>query len=267
MRPLFLFEFCDQLWVPSGPRECLFETMDACNSGLRSFNLQVARSALQCARKQQLHTIIELGAGRAPVTLELTKHEDTEGIRLIACDLVPNVAAYRKLEQDCPDRVFPIYTPVDLLKPHAELNNAVLVLATAMHHIPFQFRLAVLKTLTETNSRITIFEPLARTWLSMFLAALSFFVALMLPITFVRRPGRLRRVLWCWAFPVVPYMFAWDGVTSCLRQWRIAEWRAAFAQLPSPPTVEYVQGFNSLKISWTGLGPQAGLLPSPTELS
>ena len=253
MKALYLFEFCDQAWIPQGARECLYEVMDACNSGLRSFNRQVARSAIQTARANDLKTIIELGAGRGPVTTELTRHEDTAGLKLVPCDLVPNIDAYRKLEEAHPDRVVPIYSPVDLTKPQVALNDAVLVLAGMMHHIPFALRPAVLKTLTQTNSQVAIYEPLLRTWLSMFMALLSFFPALWLPITFFNRPGKLRRILWCWLIPIVPYMFAWDGVTSCLRQWTVAEWQAAFASLPQAPEVTCQKGFNSLQIHWQGL--------------
>src|SRR4026209_2740586 len=99
-----------------------------------------------------------------------------------------------------------------------------------------------------------MFEPLQRSALSMLLAALSFFIALLLPLTFCRRPGKLRRVLWCWIVPIVPFFFAWDGVTSCLRQWTVDEWQAAFAELDESTDVEYRRGFNSLTMYWSGSG-------------
>ena len=57
MKARYLFEFCDQSWVPRGARECLFEIMDACNSGLRSFNAEVARTVIRLARDNELGTI------------------------------------------------------------------------------------------------------------------------------------------------------------------------------------------------------------------
>ncbi len=262
MRAFFLFEFCEQTWIPRGARECLYEIMDACNSGLRSFNRQVAQMAIQVARDKQVDTIIELGAGRGPITKEMVNHHDTTGMRLVPCDLLPNVAAYQKLQADHPERVFPIYTPVDLTQPQFALDDAVLVLSTMMHHVPFHLRSKVLQTLTQTNSNIVIIEPLLRTWLSILLAALSFFPAALLPIIFIRHPGKLRRILWCWVVPIVPFMFAWDGVISCLRQWKVVEWQAAFAELPQPPTVEFEVGFNFLKIEWSGTSSQPEAAPA-----
>ncbi len=253
MRAFYLFEFCDQTWIPSGARECLYEIMDACNSGLRSFNREVAIAAIQIANENQLNKVVELGAGRAPITHELVKHAATQGMRLVACDLVPNVTEYRKLEAKYPDRVFPIYSPVDLTQMQESLNDAVLILAGVMHHIPFEARPAVIDSLTRTNSKIAIFEPLLRTWPSIFMAMLSIFPAVLLPITFFQRQGKLRRFLWCWLIPIVPFMFVWDGVTSCLRQWNEQEWKRAFASLEHRPNVRYVRGFNSLRFFWSGI--------------
>lgn len=252
MRAFYLFEFCDQTWIPNGARECLYETMDACNSGLRSFNRDVAMTVIRIAEEHQLTKVVELGAGRGPVTKELVKHAATKRMRLVVCDLIPNVEEYRKLEASYPDQVFPVYSPVDLTQSQKSLNDAVLVLAGVMHHIPFELRPSVIGSLSQTNSRVAIFEPLLRTWLSIFLATLAFFPAFFLPITFLRRPGKFRRILWCWLIPIVPIMFTWDGVTSCLRQWTMKEWQAAFGTLKHSPNVHYVKGFNSLRFFWTG---------------
>jgi hypothetical protein len=252
VRAYYLFEFCDQTWIPSGARECLYEVMDACNSGIRSFNREVATVAIRIAKEQHLTKIVELGAGRAPVTNELVKQRETAGMQLVTCDLVPNVDEYKKLEAKYPDRVFPIYSSVDLTRTQESLDDGVLVLAGVMHHIPFELRLAVIGSLSATNSHVAIFEPLLRTWLSISMATLSFFPAILLPLTRLRRPGRLRRILWCWVVPIVPFMFVWDGVTSCLRQWTVKEWQVAFESLELSPNVLYVEGFNSLQFFWSG---------------
>ncbi len=227
--------------------------MDLCNSCLRSFNDEVARDALRLAKENKLTKIIELGAGRGPVTAAIAESGEGVGISLVVCDLEPNTDSYRTLQKRYPEQVFPVYTPVDMTDPNCDLSNAVLILSTTMHHIPFEVRPLVLRSLTETNSRIAVFEPIVRTWKSMFLAALSFFAVLALPVVFFKRSGKLRRILWCWIVPIAPCMFAWDGVISCLRQWRVAEWQAAFETLPNPPQVEYQTGFNSLKIFWAGV--------------
>jgi hypothetical protein len=105
--PCFAFEFCDQKWVPAGARECLFETMEACNTGILSYNRCVAERVLELATEHGIDTIVELGAGRAPITTHLTQLPDSSGLRLIPCDLSPNVAAYHALEAKHPEQVRP----------------------------------------------------------------------------------------------------------------------------------------------------------------
>jgi 1-aminocyclopropane-1-carboxylate deaminase/D-cysteine desulfhydrase-like pyridoxal-dependent ACC family enzyme len=59
--------------------------MEACNSGLRSFNRQVALAVLREAKKRGVSTIIELGAGRAPVTSELARMAESAGLQTWLC--------------------------------------------------------------------------------------------------------------------------------------------------------------------------------------
>ncbi|MCA9120704.1 MAG: hypothetical protein H6822_35835 [Planctomycetaceae bacterium] len=253
MRALYLFEFCDQDWIPSGARECLFEIMDACNSGLRSFNRQVADAVLDIASTEGINRIVELGAGRAPVTAQLAVDERAADLTLVPCDITPNEAVYRQLVSRFGDRVKPIYSSVDITQSHAELDSSVLVMAGMMHHVPFELRPAVMDALSRSSSTMVIFEPLKRSLLSMFLASLAIVPALLLPITFFGRPGDLRRIFWCWLFPIVPPMFVWDGVTSCFRQWTAIEWQNQFDRLDGlAKDVEVRSGFNSLRIRWSG---------------
>ncbi len=228
--------------------------MEACNSGVRSFNRQVARSAIGLARDHGLSSIIELGAGRAPVTTELTKHEDTAGLKLVPCDLVPNEAALSQTRtRTCRSSGADLFAGrFNQTSTSAKRFSA----GDGRYDAPYSVRAAptVLRTLTQTNSQMAIYEPLRRTWLSILMTLLSFFPAIMLPITFFRRPGKLRRILWCWLIPIVPWMFMWDGVVSCLRQWHAEEWQAAFASLSPSPRVQYSQGFNSLQVMWQGVG-------------
>jgi len=254
MKPRYLFEFCDQNWVPASARECLFEIMEACNSGFRSFNELVANKVLELAREEDFNRIVELGAGHAPITTQLATKEVGSELQLVPCDITPNEAVFRNLADRYPDLVLPVYESVDITLPQEELfRDSVLVLGGMMHHVPFDLRPVVLQSLSRSHSRIAIFEPLKRTLLSMLLATLSFFPAILLPMTFFRRPGKLRRMLWCWLIPIVPGMFVWDGIVSCLRQWTEKEWREEFAKLAdSAHDLQIHTGFNSLLIVWSG---------------
>ncbi|MEQ8785272.1 MAG: class I SAM-dependent methyltransferase [Pirellulaceae bacterium] len=252
LKSRYLFEFCDQSWVPAGARECLFETMEACNSGTRSFNGRVAEKAFQLAEESGFDTIVELGAGRAPITTQLAQHPGSAEMVLVPCDLFPNTAAYRALEAEYPGRVRPIYDVVDITRPQPRLDDSVLVLCGMFHHVPLELRSDVLRALSESRARVAIFEPLRRTVASLLMTCLAYFPALALPLLLWKRPGFLRRALWCWLLPIVPYMFVWDGWISCLRQWTASEFREALEQLPdSARDIQIEEGANSLTVIWT----------------
>jgi hypothetical protein len=252
-RPLYLFEFCDQPWVHSSVRECLFELMDFCNSGIRSFNSRVAEEALKMAKEGGVNEIVELGAGRAPITVKLANDPRADNLVMVPCDLFPNETVFRQLEEKYQGKVKPIYTPVDITQTHSELNNKILVMAAMFHHVPFNKRTQVLKSLSETSSRCVIFEPLKRSWTAIFLCLFVIFPVLIFPLAYWKNKGFLRRALWCWVVPVVPVMFIWDGIVSCLRQWTVDEYLSA---LKSPSSkaidVEVDDQQNMFVLRWLG---------------
>jgi len=74
---------------------------------------------------------------------------------------------------------------------------------------------------------------------------------LVLPLAYANRPGRLRRFLWCWLVPVVPLIFFWDGLVSCVRQWSPERWRTELQSIHGdarPPSIE--SGMNHLVVAW-----------------
>jgi hypothetical protein len=89
----------------------------------------------------------------------------------------------------------------------------------------------VLAALVGSAERVMVFEPLRKTLLSMLFVLGSTVPALLLPLWFLPRAGRLRRFLWCWLVPIAPVIFWWDGLVTCTRLWTNREWQEALAQL------------------------------------
>ena len=100
-----LFEFGDQTWLPRSLRATIFDILDACNSQYRNFYGWVADEVLNIVREEGVTTVVELGAGRAPVTRALVRDSRCQGLTLVPCDLVPDSEAYRELEQSHPGMV------------------------------------------------------------------------------------------------------------------------------------------------------------------
>jgi hypothetical protein len=230
MKCPFLFEFMDLAWVPSSLRATIHDVLDCClGPSPRRYYEWVAREILNLVEDGSAKTIVELGAGTAPITRELVKHlSGRKGISLRVSDLYPNIALYQTLEQKYPDLIQTDRRSVDFSRPMDFPAGSLLVLSGTFHHVPLEARLDALKALSVY--RVAIFEPLRRNSASFFLSLLGFFPGLATPIQFWnQRPGNWRRVLWCWLVPLAPLIIVWDGVVSCLRCWTEEEWKENLA--------------------------------------
>jgi hypothetical protein len=227
-----LFEFMDLEWLPGSLRGTLREILE-CGSSLpfRPYYRWVADEVLRAAQEFKCTRVVELGAGTAPVTRLMARDSRSEGLQLVVCDSNPDRTAYEELERAYPDKVFPCYEPVDFSLPQPIVSNTLFFLSAALHHVPSPARVRILDTLVRSSSLVLVFEPLRKTVTSLFFVLPSVVPAMLLPIWFLHRPGRVRRFLWCWFIPVAPVLFWWDGWVSCLRQWTDTEWQPALQHI------------------------------------
>ncbi|MFL5245604.1 MAG: hypothetical protein ACJ8FY_26205 [Gemmataceae bacterium] len=187
----------------------------------------VADEVLKAVEKGRIKCVAEYGAGTAPISRRIAKDPRSAGLRLIVCDSNPDLTAYTMLKGEHPEKVFPLFEPVDFKDLQNWDSGTLVFLSAALHHVPHQIRNDLIKRLRGSASRIMVFEPLRKDILSVLFVILSLIPALLLPVWFINRPGALRRVVYCWVLPVAPFMFLWDGFVSCLRQWTEFEWKEA----------------------------------------
>lgn len=231
---MHLFEFMDQSWLPAGLRETLRDILECGNSRpFRSYYEWAAKEALTLAKESRCHTIVELGAGTAPITRHLLKRDDLDGFHLMVCDINPDLNAFRSLEDRAPEIVEALAEPVDFSKARGWPANSLLVLSATLHHVPDDERQSVLEALQASGNPLLVIEPLRKTVSSILFTFLSVVPALLTPLRYWGRPGTMRRVLWCWILPLAPPMFIWDGIVSCLRQWSPRRWSQLAASHPS----------------------------------
>jgi hypothetical protein len=226
MKRVHLFEFMDLNWLPASLRATLREILECGNARpFRPYYDWVADEVLRTAREKGCRAIVELGAGTAPVSRHMARDPQSEGLKLIVSDGNPDSASYKALEEEFPTKVFPCYEPVDFSVPRKWPSGTLLFLSATLHHIPDSARPRVLQSLTDSAECVMVFEPLRNTLPSLLFVFLSTVPAVLLPLWFFRRPGKLKRFLWCWLVPVAPLMFWWDGIVSCFREWRGQKWR------------------------------------------
>ena len=236
---LHAFEFMDQPWMPSSLRTTLREALECANGWpFRLYYAWAVEEILRTAHKNGIHTIIELGCGTAPLARRLAADSRSSELKIIICDINPDLEAFAALQKKYPKRIFPISQPVDFSKPHSWEPNGLLVLSATMHHLHRDARVNLLHSLTSSDTALIVFEPLRKNVWSFLFVCGGVVPALFLPLRFFLRKGRLRRILWCWLLPLAPLLFCWDGFVSSLRQWTKKEWFQALntAEIPLEET-------------------------------
>ncbi len=222
-RPYYLIELMDESWLPVSLRETLTDLLEIANTHLRLYNGWVARDIVALAKKGNFKTIVELGAGSAPIARLIAQKKQDERVGVVVCDSHPNVSAFKSLELQFPGSVTGIMEPVDFTRQRVWGTGALLLVNSCFHHVPPEKRREAIKNLIASADRVVIFEPLKREWLSLLLDLCGFIPAFLGPL-FIGKAGRLRRLFWCWVFPVAPFCLVFDGIVSCLRMWSTEEW-------------------------------------------
>ena len=223
---MHLFEFMDLKWVPTSLRSTIRDALDSClGAAPRRYYEWVAREILELVEREPAGTIVELGAGTAPITQALAEAlRGRENICLRVSDLYPDKALYQALEKMYPGMVRAELGPTNFSHPMDFPPGSLLVLSAAFHHLPPSQRAEVLKNLS--GHRVAVFEPLRCRPSSFFLCLFGFLPAIGTPVLFWnRRPGNFRRVFWCWLFPLATMIIVWDGLVSCMRCWTEKEWK------------------------------------------
>jgi|HubBroStandDraft_4_1064222.scaffolds.fasta_scaffold100593_2 hypothetical protein len=248
---MFLFEFMDLKWVPDTLRATIHDALDSClGAAPRRYYDWVSREILELVEQNPAGTIVELGAGTAPITRALAGAlNGRKDISLRVSDLYPNKALYKSLEKMYPGVVRAELSPVNFSQPMNFPEGSLLVLSAAFHHLRPSERGEVLKILS--GYRVAVFEPLRRNPASLFLCLFGFVPAIMTPLLFWnRRPGNWRRIFWCWLCPLATLIIVWDGLVSCLRCWTEKEWKDHLARVVEDghPVFVKSEGFNQMVV-------------------
>ena len=99
-----LFEFMDLTWLPSGLHATLREILECGNARpLRPYYEWVANEVKPELAASGCHTVVELGAGSAPITRLLARDRNLDGVQLIVCDLQPDTATYANRKRNFVD--------------------------------------------------------------------------------------------------------------------------------------------------------------------
>jgi len=222
-----LFEFTDQSFLPQSLRAVILGILSlAKRPPFGNYNRFVADKILRSSAEIGGRvTVIELAAGDAPLTAELSNRE-TDGISaIIPSDLRPNTQRFRYLASKNIELVKPEYASSDLLDLKPFTQNDLYVCSTAFHHLTPSQKQAFLSVVKALGRPTLICESLRHNLLSHVFALFGFVPAFLYPLFCSTRREFVTSAFWCWLFPVAPLIFCWDGLVSSLRIWTEKRWQ------------------------------------------
>ena|SRR5271154_2983661 len=229
MRRIQFIEIHDQPWFPTSLRD---DVIDAFQFGLTLLRTYASigpllHGALDSARSR---SVVDMCSGGGGPWLYLSQKlaGGARAVRVCLTDKYPNLRAFENLSAASENRITFSPDPVDAMKVPDELRGFRTMFTSFHHFSPEQAR-AILQNAVDDGRDIGIFETTKRSPLT---------IALMVPWALMPffftpwiRPFRWSRLFWTYLIPIVPFVFLFDGIVSCLRTYRPEELREMVGEL------------------------------------
>ena len=218
MKRLHLFEFEDQKWFSDIFRNYLTGIMRYANSliNMQRLTLPLIKEALSHVRDKK---IVDLCSGAIGPWDQLYKEvEETFGpVSLTLTDKYPNKEMYKVCSKSNDidlGKITYIEESIDARNIPKNLQG-MRTIFSGLHHFKVEDVKKILKNAVDQNAAIGIFEYTERRWRAILMSLLSpLFVWIVTPFI---RPMTFGRFFWTYVIPIIPCIFMWDAVVSCLR--------------------------------------------------
>jgi hypothetical protein len=229
MRRIQFIELHDQPWFPASLRDDVIDALQFGLSPLKAYSsiAPLLHDALDSSRSQ---AIVDMCSGGGGPWLYLSRMLSGKVPKIHVCltDKYPNTRALRNISAASGNRISFSPQSVDAMNVPGALKG-VRTMFTSFHHFSPQRARAILQNAVDDGQNIAIFEMTKRSPLT---------IALMLPWALTPffftpwiRPFRWSRLLWTYVIPVVPFVFLFDGIVSCLRSYRPEDLREMVKKL------------------------------------
>jgi hypothetical protein len=266
MRRVQFFEIHEQPWVPSSIRDA---STDALQFGFNLLNAYAAAAPLLERALDSTHSqsIVDLCSGGGGPWFELhfdlqfdlgRKIEANPPLQIWLTDKYPSLSAVEKVGAASEHHIRYYPSPVDAAKVPVELKG-FRTMFTSFHHFSPDEASAILQNAVDAGEGIGIFEITRRspsTIALMFAWALLLFVS-----TPWIRPFRWSRLFWTYLVPIIPLVWVFDGIVSCLRTYRPEELSEIVAKLSASEYRWEIGELSTARVPITYLigCPQAGV--------
>jgi hypothetical protein len=223
MRRIQFIELHDQAWFPQSLRDDVIDALQFGSGLLKPYGSIALRlhRAVDFTRSQSIVDMCS-GGGGPWMYLSRTVGCPAQAIHVFLTDKYPNLEAFQKLKAASKERITFCPDSVDARNVPDNLKGFRTMFTSFHHFSPEQAR-TILQNAVDDGQHIGVFEMTKRAPWTM---ALMIPWALM-PLFFTPwiRPFRWSRLFWTYVVPLVPFVFLFDGIVSCLRTYRPEELR------------------------------------------
>jgi len=220
MKRIHLFEFHELNWFPKTWRN-LFTDFLSYFEAIEKIYAPVADLLTPIIEKSEKFSIIDLcsGAGSPIFTvINTVKGNISDKIQVILTDKYPNTSTFARIAKKSKGRIKFIDKPVDATNV-PEKFQGFRTFFSAFHHFKEEVAFAIISDAVNRNQGIGIFEYTERNLLLRLIfygIPLQFSLLLNTPLV---RPFSWKRIVWTYLIPIIPLIFFWDCIISCLRSY------------------------------------------------
>jgi hypothetical protein len=225
MQRLHLFEFEDLPWFPASLRDMLTDLLGLTIEIAHLYHpvLPQLAAALQTTGDRLILDMCSGGGGPVPGLRRRLARDYGLEVEARLSDIYPNVPAFAHLAAREGSGLTYVPTPIDATQVPPELSGFRTLFSCLHHFQPAQAE-AILADAWRRDRGIGVFEITDRSLLGLMQALLGPLSACLL--TPLVRPRRLSRLVLTYAVPIVPALFAFDGIVSSLRTYTLDELNA-----------------------------------------
>ena len=216
------FEWEDQPWFPGFLRRYM---MDFLRFVLNTGNLykpvtQLLWQGIEQSGSRHVVDLCSGGGGAIPVVQKNLQTYSGKLIPFTLTDLYPDTELGKQVLQQSGNKLSYYPHPVNAADVPVTLQG-FRTMFSAFHHFDDSTAKRVLQNAVETGEGVAIFDGDRSLW---FLFLILFFqpLAFLLFTPFIK-PFSIRRLMFTYLLPVVPFCTLWDGIVSALRLYTRAD--------------------------------------------
>ena len=222
MGRLHLFEFEDQTWLPGVIRDGMTAILNIIEEKAKLY-IAIVPCLRSILRELKCEKIVDLCSGSGgpwKYLIGCLVDSETSSLEVFLSDKFPS---FNILELDtfqASKLKFAPY-PVDATNVPKELTGFRTIFGS-FHHFRPEEAVGILQDVVKYREGIALFEMTRRNWFSILYILSLGPIAVLFFIPFIK-PFRWLRLILTYLVPLIPFVFVFDGIVSCLRTYSIEE--------------------------------------------